>query len=54
MVHPQLLVITLLHIGTGPIGNGICGAAHSCYVIVNNASSTNPADTKALTIRFAS
>ena len=29
-------------------------SAHSCYVIVNNASSTNPANTKALAIRFAS
>ncbi len=44
----------VIHIGTGTIGNGVCGAAHSCYVIVNNASSTNPADTKALPIRFAS
>ena len=44
----------LLHIGTGTIGNGVCDAAHSCYVVVNNASSTNPADTKAVTIRFAS
>ena len=32
----------------------VCDAAHSCYVIVNDASSTNPADTKALPIRFAS
>jgi fermentation-respiration switch protein FrsA (DUF1100 family) len=44
----------VLHIGTGTIGNGVCDAAHSCYVVVNNASSTNPADTKAVTIRFAS
>ena len=44
----------VLHVGTGAIGNGVCDAAHSCYVIVNNASSTNPADTKALPIRFAS
>ena len=29
-------------------------SAHSCYVIVNNANSANPADTKALPIRFAS
>ena len=43
-----------LHIGTGTIGDGVCDAAHSCYVIVNNASSTNPTDTKALPIRFAS
>jgi dienelactone hydrolase len=44
----------VLHIGTGSIGNGVCDSAHSCYVIVNNASSTSPADTKALPIRFAS
>jgi dienelactone hydrolase len=43
----------VLHLGTGTIGNGVCDAAHTCYVIVNNASSTNPADTKQLTIRFA-
>jgi dienelactone hydrolase len=43
----------ILHIGTGPIGNGVCDAAHSCYVIVNNASSTDPADTKKLPIHFA-
>jgi len=43
----------VLHIGTGAIGNGVCDAAHGCYVIVNNASSTNAADTKALPIRFA-
>jgi len=44
----------VLHVGTGTIGNGVCDAVRSCYVIVNNASSTNPADTKALPIRFAS
>ena len=44
----------VLHVGTGAIGNGVCDAAHSCYVIVNNASSTNPADTKEVSIRFAS
>ena len=44
----------VLHVGTGTIGNGVCDVVHSCYVIVNNASSTNPADTKALPIRFAS
>jgi dienelactone hydrolase len=43
----------VLHLGTGTIGNGVCDAAHSCYVIVNNASSTNPADTKEVHIRFA-
>ncbi len=44
----------VLHVGTGTIGNGICDAAHSCYVVVNNASSTNPSDTKTFPIRFAS
>ena len=44
----------VLHVGTGTIGNGVCDVAHSCYVIVNNASSTNAADTKALPIRFSS
>jgi hypothetical protein len=43
----------VLHLGTGTIGNGVCDASHACYVIVNNASSTNPADTKELPIRFA-
>ena len=43
-----------LHVGTGAIGNGVCDVVHSCFVVVNNASSTNPADTKALPIRFAS
>jgi hypothetical protein len=45
---------TILQVGTGTIGNGVCDAAHSCYVIVNNASSTDPADTKTLPIHFAS
>jgi len=44
----------ILHLGTGTIGNGVCDAAHSCYVIVNNASSTDPAATKKLPIRFSS
>jgi dienelactone hydrolase len=43
----------VLHVGTGTIGDGVCDAAHTCYVIVNNASSTNPADTKELPVRFA-
>lgn len=42
-----------IHVGTGTIGNGVCDSTHSCYVIVNNASSTNPVDTKELPIRFA-
>jgi dienelactone hydrolase len=44
----------VLRVGTGKIGNGLCDAAHRCYVVVNNASSTDPADTKELPIRFAS
>ena len=43
----------IIHVGTGTIGNGVCDAAHSCYVIVNNASSTDSADTRKLPIRFA-
>jgi hypothetical protein len=43
----------VIHVGTGVIGNGVCDAAHSCSVIVNNASSTDPANTKTVTIRFA-
>lgn len=43
----------VLHVGTGTIGDGVCDAGHTCYVIVNNASSTNAADTKELKIRFA-
>jgi predicted esterase len=42
-----------LDIGTGAIGNGMCDATHSCYVVVNNASSTDPAGSKVVTIRFA-
>ncbi|MFN8037318.1 MAG: neocarzinostatin apoprotein domain-containing protein [Acidimicrobiia bacterium] len=43
----------VIHVGTGAIGNGICDAAHSCSIIVNNASLTDPADTKVLPISFA-
>lgn len=43
-----------LHVGTGIIGNGVCDTAHSCYVIVNNASSTDPGATKKVPIHFAS
>jgi dienelactone hydrolase len=42
-----------LDIGIGAIGNGTCDAAHSCYVVVNNASSTDAAGSKVVTIRFA-
>ncbi len=44
----------ILHVGTGTIGNGVCDATHICYVIVNNASSTDAADTRKLPIRFTS
>ena len=44
----------VIHVGTGAIGNGVCDAAHRCFVIVNNASSTDPADTKKIPIRFSS
>jgi fermentation-respiration switch protein FrsA (DUF1100 family) len=44
----------VLHVGTGTIGDGVCDASHTCYVVVNNASSTDPADTKSIAIRFAS
>jgi dienelactone hydrolase len=43
----------VIDVGTGAIGDGICDAGHSCYVIVNNASSTDPADTRKLPIHFA-
>jgi dienelactone hydrolase len=43
-----------LDIGTGVIGNGVCDATHKCYVVVNNASSTDPAGSKVVPIRFAS
>ena len=42
-----------LDIGTGTIGNGVCDATHTCYVVVNNASSTDPAGSKVVPIRFA-
>ena len=43
----------VLDVGTGAIGNGVCDATHRCYVVVNNASSTNPAGSKVVSIRFA-
>jgi dienelactone hydrolase len=42
-----------LDIGTGVIGNGMCDATHKCYVVVNNASSTDPAGSRVVPIRFA-
>ena len=43
----------VINVGTGAIGNGVCDAAHSCFIVVNNASATDAADTKAIRIRFA-
>jgi fermentation-respiration switch protein FrsA (DUF1100 family) len=37
----------------GKVGNGVCNAAHSCFVIVNNASSTDPAGSVLVPITFA-
>jgi hypothetical protein len=37
----------------GKVGNGVCDAAHSCLVIVNNASSTNRSDSVLVPISFA-
>ena len=42
-----------LDIGTGVIGNGVCDATHEGYVVVNNASSTDPAGSKVVTIWFS-
>ncbi|MFN8025472.1 MAG: neocarzinostatin apoprotein domain-containing protein [Acidimicrobiia bacterium] len=43
-----------LEIIEGPIGSGFCDAAHpGCFVIVNNASSTDPKDSVRVDIRFA-
>ncbi len=44
----------IIRVGTGAIGDGTCDATHPCDVIVNNASSTDPAETKEVPIRFAS
>jgi hypothetical protein len=43
----------VIQVGTGAIGDGVCDAVHSCSIIVNNASSTDPANTKKVPIRFA-
>jgi fermentation-respiration switch protein FrsA (DUF1100 family) len=43
-----------LQIIEGPVGNGICDAAHpGCFILVNNASSTDPTDSRFLDITFA-
>ena len=44
----------LLEIVEGPIGTGACDADHQgCFVIVNNASSTDPKDSVRVDISFA-
>jgi dienelactone hydrolase len=43
-----------LEIVEGPIGTGTCDAAHpGCFIIVNNASSTDPKDSVQVDISFA-
>jgi fermentation-respiration switch protein FrsA (DUF1100 family) len=43
-----------LEIVEGPIGTGICDADHpGCFIIVNNASSTDPKDSVQVDISFA-
>jgi dienelactone hydrolase len=38
---------------TGTVGNGVCDAEHnSCSILVNNASSTDPSETRILPISF--
>jgi hypothetical protein len=39
----------------GPIGTGVCDATHpGCFIIVNNASATDPKDSVRIDISFAS
>jgi len=43
-----------LEIVEGPIGTSVCDAAHpGCFIIVNNASSTDPKDSVRIDISFA-
>jgi hypothetical protein len=42
-----------LVIRTGQIGNGVCDSAHSCQVIVNDASLTDPEATVRVPITLA-
>jgi fermentation-respiration switch protein FrsA (DUF1100 family) len=42
-----------MHIVTGNVGDGVCDAAHSCAIAVNNASSLTTSNTKILKISFA-
>lgn len=43
-----------LQVVTGKVGNGTCGPqSHGCAVVVNNASSTSPSQSRILPIKFA-
>lgn len=43
-----------MQVASGPVGNGICDAAHpGCKVVVNNASSTDPADSVEVPVSFS-
>ncbi len=42
-----------MRIVVGAVGNGRCDAAHSCSIVVNNASSTDPSNSRVLPITFA-
>jgi fermentation-respiration switch protein FrsA (DUF1100 family) len=42
-----------LHIAEGKVGNGTCDATHAgCFILVNNASSTDPANSVFIPITF--
>ncbi len=42
-----------MRVVSGPVGNGLCDATHpGCKIVVNNASSTDPADSVELPISF--
>lgn len=43
-----------MQVASGPVGNGICDAAHpGCKIVVNNASSTDPADSVEVPVSFS-
>ncbi len=42
-----------IRVATGAVGNGVCDAAHSCAIVVNDASSTVPSYSRELPISFA-
>jgi fermentation-respiration switch protein FrsA (DUF1100 family) len=42
-----------IRVATGVVGNGVCDAAHSCSIVINDASSTVPSYSRALPISFA-